>query len=63
MKLLHKREVASVKLFTIEVTEDELDVYERCMNYLDNTMSSEQIELTCGAYQDELRAIYGQMGV
>lgn len=63
MELLHRREVANVKLFTIEVTEDELDVYERCMRYLDNTMLPEQIEITCGTYQDELRAIYAQVSI
>ena len=34
MKVLKTTVIAGVKLFEIEVSEDELDVYERCMKYL-----------------------------
>ncbi len=61
MKLLGKLEVASVKLFKIEVSEDELDIYERCMRYLHNTLSSTEIANICGAYEDELQDIYQQV--
>lgn len=63
MELLNIREVASVKLFTIEVTEDELDLYERCMKYVDAAMSPEEVEITFGAYQSELRGIYLQISM
>ncbi len=61
MRLIEKLEVASVKLFKIEVSEDELDIYERCMRYLYNTLSPTEVTNICGAYEDELQDIYKQV--
>ena len=63
MKLLDKYEVAGVNLFKIEVSEDELDVYECCMKHLHNTLPPSQIEIVCGAYEDELQSIYEQVSI
>ncbi len=57
MRVLNKREVARVKIFEIEVTEDELDVYESCMRYIYENLDESKIEKICGAYKDELRGI------
>ncbi len=57
MDLLSIREIASVKLFTIEVSEDELDVFEACMKYVLETLSATEAEQICGAHKGELNAI------
>ena len=58
MELLDKKEVASVKIFSVEVTEDELDVYGKCMKYVLDNVPSDKIEEICGAYDDELLSMY-----
>ena len=57
MKLINVNEIVSVKLFTIEISEDELDVFEMCTKYLLETLSPSGIEQASGATKDELSAI------
>jgi hypothetical protein len=57
MEMLSVREIASVKLFKVEVSEAELDLYERCMKYIYENFTANEIEDTFGAYADELLGI------
>lgn len=57
MKLLSSKEIASVKLFEVEISEDELDVYERCMRYIYDNVTADEIEEILGAKADELLGI------
>ena len=54
MEILNVIEVASVKLMEIEISEDELDVYESCLKYVLQNCSPREIEDICGATKDEL---------
>ena len=54
MEFLRVREIASVKLFEVEVSEDELDVYESCIRYIYENLTADEIEEVFGAYKDEL---------
>ena len=56
-KLLSEREVVSVRLLTLEISEDELAVYEAALNYLLDHASDEFIDQVVGAYPDEVAAI------
>ena len=57
MEILNVIEVASVKLMDIEISEDELDVYENCLNYILQTCSPREIENICRATKDELEGM------
>jgi len=54
MELISQRDVSSVKLFTTEMSEDELDVYENCMRYIYQNLPSDEIEQVTGATVGEL---------
>lgn len=56
-KLLSEREVVSVRLLTLEISEDELAVYEAALNYLLNHANDAVIDRIVGAYPDEVAAI------
>ncbi len=51
------REVASVKLMDIEISEDELDVYESCLSYVLQSCATREVENICGATKDELEGM------
>jgi len=57
MEILNVIEVASVKLMNVEISEDELDVYESCLNYVLQSCSTREIENICGATKDELEGM------
>lgn len=57
MKMLKMKEVASVKLFEVEISEDELNVYERCIKYISENFTADKIEEILGAYDDELQGM------
>jgi len=61
MKAITSKIIAGVKLFEIEVSEDELDVYERCMKFVYNNLSPEEAERITGAFPDELLSICEQL--
>ena len=61
MKLLGVKEVVSVKLFEVEVSEDELEVYECCMRFIHQNFAPDKIEEICGAYEDELLGMYEEI--
>ncbi len=57
MKILSVKEIASVKLFMVEISEDELDVFERCLRYVYEHFTPDKIEEITGASTDELLGI------
>ncbi|MBI1930738.1 hypothetical protein HYR99_41645 [Candidatus Poribacteria bacterium] len=63
MEILKVREIASVKMLGIEISEDELDVYERCLDYVLQHCSADEIDKVSGATQEELEDIRHQMAI
>ena len=61
METLKIREVASVKMLDIEMSEDEFDVCEKCLEYVLQSCSPDEIEAVSGATQEELEEIWHQM--
>lgn len=56
-KLLSEREVVSVRLLTLEISEDELAVYEAALSYLLDHADNKMIDQVVGAYPDEVAAM------
>ncbi|MFN8490636.1 MAG: hypothetical protein U0350_23805 [Caldilineaceae bacterium] len=54
---ISKREIASVQLFTVEVSEDEVAVLVACLNYVLSHASNQVLERVIGAYRDEVEVI------
>jgi hypothetical protein len=63
MKILKVREIASVKMLDVKISEDELDVYERCLDYVLRHCLPNEIETVSGATQDELEDIRHQIAI
>ncbi|MDM8521092.1 hypothetical protein QUF64_13695 [Anaerolineales bacterium HSG6] len=61
MKMLQVKEESSVKLFHVEVSEDELDVYENCLRYIYTHFRPRKINDICGAEDEELMAMIEQL--
>ena len=55
------REIASIKMLDIEMSEDEFDVCEKCLEYVLQSCSPDEIEAVSGATQAELDEIWRQM--
>lgn len=49
METLKIRETASVKMLDIEMSEDEFDVCEKCLEYVLQSCSPDEIETVSGA--------------
>ncbi len=54
MEYLKEKEIADVKLIDVEVSEDELDVYQRCLSYILKYVDPKQTEAEFGATKEEL---------
>jgi hypothetical protein len=54
---ISEREIASVRLLTLEMSEGELAVLIACMKYMLAHTDEEQLEALTGAYRDEVEAI------
>jgi len=54
MNYLTEKEIANVKLIDIEVSEDELDVYQRCLSYIFKHVDPKQMEAEFGATKEEI---------
>jgi len=52
--MLDDKEIASVQLINLEVSEDELDVYQRCLSYILEHVDPKQMEEEFGANSDEI---------
>jgi hypothetical protein len=61
MEILKVEELASIKTLNIEISEDELDVYERCLNYVLRHCLPKDIEQVSGATPEELESIWHQI--
>ena len=61
METLKIREIASVKMLDIEMSEDEFDTCEKCLEYVLQSCSPDEIEQVSGATQEELEEIWRQM--
>jgi hypothetical protein len=61
MKYLRQKEIASVQLIDIEVSEDELDVYQRCLSYILKHVDPKQMEEEFGATPDEILGMVESM--
>ena len=57
MKVLKTKSIASVELAEVELSLDELQVFEIALNYATNTLSEQEIERIFGATKDELEGI------
>jgi hypothetical protein len=52
-----EREETGVRLLTIEVSEDELELFVASLNHILDHCDDKTLELTCGAYRDEIEGI------
>ena len=57
MKILKTKSIASVELAEVEVSIDELQVFEAALNYATKTLTNTEIERIFGASKDELEGI------
>ncbi|MGH7453978.1 MAG: hypothetical protein ACRENG_21685 [bacterium] len=57
MNLLSKREIASVQLFTVEISESELDTYQRLFYYALENLDAQEFERLFGDTPDELQGM------
>jgi hypothetical protein len=56
-ELISERIVSSVRLLTVELSEDEVDVYITCLNYILEHYDDEAVERICGAHRDEVEGM------
>ncbi len=61
MKVLNMEDIASVRILTIELSEDEVDVYEACLRHILLTQDSAHIENLTGATFDEFENILNDL--
>ncbi|MCW5959624.1 MAG: hypothetical protein KIS76_05630 [Pyrinomonadaceae bacterium] len=57
MKILKTKSVASVELAEVEISVDELLVFEAALNYATKSLDDAEIERIFGASKDELEGI------
>jgi len=57
MNVLGKREIVSVQLFNVEISESELDTYRRLLLYALNNLKAEEIERLFGDKPEELEGL------
>jgi len=57
MKILKTKSIASVELAEVEISIDELQVFEAALNYATKTLDEKEIERIFGASKDELEGI------
>jgi hypothetical protein len=57
MNLLSKREIVSVQLFTVEISESELDTYRRLLWYVLKNLDAKEVERLFGDEPEELEGL------
>ncbi len=57
MKILKTKSIASVELAEVEISIDELQVFEAALNYATKTLNDTEIERIFGASKGELEGI------
>ncbi len=60
-KLISEREVASVRLLTLEVSEDEIGTYVLCLQHLLDTSDPDTVEKITGAQHSEVAGILADL--
>jgi len=58
MEILATEDVASVTLFTIKVSESEMQAYESCISYVLDRLTADAIESLTGHTRDELKDVH-----
>jgi len=61
MKYFSQKEIASVQLVDVEVSEDELDIYQRCLSYILEHVDPKQMEEEFGATSGEILGMVESM--
>ena len=61
MEILVTEDVASVALFTIKVSESEMQAYESCIAYVLHRLSHEDIENVTGHMREELEEVHQEL--
>jgi hypothetical protein len=57
MNLISKREIVSVQLFTVEISESELDTYRRLFYYALENLDTQEFERLFGDAPDEMEGM------
>ena len=57
MKILKTKSIASVELAEVEISIDELQIFEIALDYATKTLNEKEIERIFGASKDELEGI------
>jgi len=61
MEILATADVASVTLFTLKVSESEMQAYESCISHVLDRLSSDEIEALTGHTRDELTDVQHEL--
>jgi hypothetical protein len=61
MEMLATEDVASVTLFTIKISESEMQAYESCISYVLDRLTSNEIEGLTGHTRDELEDVQHEL--
>ena len=61
MKYLNQKEIASVQLIDVEVSEDELDIYQRCLSYILRHVDPARTEKEFDATSEEILGMVESM--
>ena len=61
MEILATEDVASVTLFTIKISESEMQAYESCMSYVLDRLTANKIEGLTGHTRDELEDVHQEL--
>ena len=61
MKHILSREESSVRLLTVELSEDEIGVLSACLNHALQNFDDNMLDHVCGAYRDEVEGIHNDL--
>ena len=61
MEILATEDVASVTLFTLKISESEMQAYESCMSYVLDRLTAYEIEALTGHTRDELEDVHHEL--
>ena len=57
MEVTGKERIASVELFSLKVSEDEIGVYEAALSYILDSLEESEVEGRLGASREELKGM------
>jgi hypothetical protein len=61
MEILATEDVASVTLFTLKISESEMQAYESCIAYVLDRLPAHEIEILTGHTRDELKDVHHEL--